>query len=328
MRGIQWPAMAKGDRANLERLLRRAWEDQCRIQMGKIPPKVKEPDKSAKIFFYVGIGLTFVIWGTQLAGVTVNVYLAAIVLLLAFACIVYAFWIWEGASRWHWLLRLGTVCLTSIIYFSLAGKQVVSEWKKEHVPPPLLLPQAKWIEPKITMVYSPRWLPIKLAPEESVYLFTFDQDKTIKSRVLKNDFGSNMVWPTDKKIIPPDSVGLVTLSTDRTVFNLKVVFDFNNGSQSSHEVEIPALRVNKPYSVFFVNRSNNGLFLMFRDSVTLDVENDDQRHAAVVPLQGGMMSKIIPQLETLFPSYHKWDGDRMLNPDMRAEARPRPAPSR
>ena len=94
---------------------------------------VPHSDKSGKVYFIVGLFLTLLIWGLQLIGVTVNIWLGGFVLAISFALMVYAFWIWEGVSRWHVLLRLGTIAGAAILFVFLIGKQITAERRREHL---------------------------------------------------------------------------------------------------------------------------------------------------------------------------------------------------
>jgi hypothetical protein len=84
-------------------------------------------DKKAKIFFLVGSCLALVIWGFGLIGVSVNIWLGGLVLAVAFTLGVWALWIWEGFSKSHILLRLGTVTVAAVAYFAVIGNQIMSE---------------------------------------------------------------------------------------------------------------------------------------------------------------------------------------------------------
>jgi hypothetical protein len=88
--------------------------------------------KRGLIYFILGVVLALLIWGAQLIGVIVNIFLGGIVLATAFGLVVYAFWIWERASAWHVLLRIGTIAVCATVYFLLVGRQMVAEWHKEH----------------------------------------------------------------------------------------------------------------------------------------------------------------------------------------------------
>src|SRR5579859_2765997 len=97
------------------------------------PTPITQSDRKSYQYFLSGLILALLIWGLQLIGVTVNVWLGGLVLAIAFGLMVYAFWIWEGASlRWHKALRIGTIVAATIIYSWLIGGQIVQEWRKEH----------------------------------------------------------------------------------------------------------------------------------------------------------------------------------------------------
>ncbi len=96
------------------------------------PTMAPKNDATTVLFFVIGLVLALVIWGLQLIGITVSVRLGGLVLLIAFVLMVYAFWIWEGASRWRRFMRLGTIGVAAIVYFGLVGQQIRHEWKKDH----------------------------------------------------------------------------------------------------------------------------------------------------------------------------------------------------
>jgi hypothetical protein len=89
--------------------------------------------KRGLIYFILGFSIALLIWGVQLIGVVVNIFLGGIVLAIAFGLVVYAFWIWERPAAWHVLLRIGTIAFAAVIYFLLVGRQMVAEWHKEHL---------------------------------------------------------------------------------------------------------------------------------------------------------------------------------------------------
>lgn len=89
-------------------------------------------DRSARIYFWIGLFVTLVALGLPLIGVTVNVWLGGAILAIAFFCIVRAFWIWERSSRFHIVLRLGTVAIAAALYFGLAGRQIINQCRLDH----------------------------------------------------------------------------------------------------------------------------------------------------------------------------------------------------
>jgi hypothetical protein len=82
--------------------------------------------------FIVGAILALIIWGAQLIGVTVNLWLGGLVLLLAFLLMTRAFWIWEGPSEWHVVWRSLTIVVAACLYVAIIMPQIKSEWMKEH----------------------------------------------------------------------------------------------------------------------------------------------------------------------------------------------------
>jgi len=80
-------------------------------------------------------------------GITVNLYLGAIILLVAFILLAYGFWRWEKASRWGVRARVGTLCVLGIIYFNLFGFQIRSQYRRDHSPVNVVLIPKPTISP-------------------------------------------------------------------------------------------------------------------------------------------------------------------------------------
>ena len=93
---------------------------------------VNQPDKTGIMYFVVGLIVALIPSGLQLIGVTVNIWLGGAILAVALVLMVYAFWIWERASKWHLLLRIGTITIAAVVYFLLVERQMVAEWHREH----------------------------------------------------------------------------------------------------------------------------------------------------------------------------------------------------
>lgn len=92
----------------------------------------KKPDRFALVSLLVGIFVALLPWGLGMIGVTVNLWLGALVLAVAFGLIVYPLWTWEKFSRWHVVLRISTVVLAAIFYFALIGRQIYAQYQKDH----------------------------------------------------------------------------------------------------------------------------------------------------------------------------------------------------
>lgn len=108
-------------------------------------PAMGRPEKNGLIYCIVGLVLALVIWGSQLIGLAVNVWFGGFVLAIAFVLMVCAFWIWERTSTWHVFLRVGTILLAAGVYFLMIGKQMISEWRKEH---PIIVAKATATTPR------------------------------------------------------------------------------------------------------------------------------------------------------------------------------------
>jgi hypothetical protein len=148
--------------------------------------------------FIFGLILALVIWGLQLIGVTVNLWLGAAVLAGAFVLMTRAFWVWEGPSRWQVAFRVLTVFLAAIVYCWPLWIQIKKEWKLEHptmtathlheppLPPPSTNEEpkqsAKPIKPKPKM-------PTQSAPDNSVHV---DKGSKIEQQ-SSGDCSPNMI---------------------------------------------------------------------------------------------------------------------------------------
>lgn len=98
-------------------------------------PDPEPPKKSwtrADTQFLIGAILAMLIWGLQLIGLSVNLWLGAVVLAIAFILMMRAFWVWEGPSHWHVVWRVITLALASMIYVTAVGWQIRAEWVREH----------------------------------------------------------------------------------------------------------------------------------------------------------------------------------------------------
>lgn len=79
-----------------------------------------------------GFILALLSLGLPLIGVTVNLLLGSIALIGAFMLLAYGFWKWEKSSRWHWVWRIATIMITAIIFFTLVGHQIFTQYKRDH----------------------------------------------------------------------------------------------------------------------------------------------------------------------------------------------------
>jgi hypothetical protein len=102
-------------------------------------PPPSRPDPSGKIYFLLGVVVGLFPEGLTLIGITINVWLGGLILAVAFGLFVKAFWIWERTSRFHIILRIGTVALFALIYFGLIGRQMLAQYRKNHPQQPVVV---------------------------------------------------------------------------------------------------------------------------------------------------------------------------------------------
>ena len=95
-------------------------------------PKRNWAELSTDAQFLVGLVLALVIWGLQLIGITINLWLGAIVLAIAFVLMTRVFWIREGLRKRNIFWRVLTVCVAAILYAGSIAWQIRAELRKEH----------------------------------------------------------------------------------------------------------------------------------------------------------------------------------------------------
>ena len=93
---------------------------------------VAPPKKEGLGSVIFGFVLALIALGLPMIGVTVNLWLGAIALAVAFGFMVYGFWKWERSANWNPILRVGTVIFGAMLYFSLIGIQIRTQYKQDH----------------------------------------------------------------------------------------------------------------------------------------------------------------------------------------------------
>ena len=72
--------------------------------------------------------------GLPMIGVTINLTLGFAVFAGTFALIAWGCWIWEGKFPRRKPLRIITICIFAVVYFSLVMVQISSQYRKDHLP--------------------------------------------------------------------------------------------------------------------------------------------------------------------------------------------------
>ena len=171
-------------------------------------------DKKRRIEMSIigGFVLALIAMGLPMIGIAVNLWLGAVVLLIAFLLFSYGFWQWEKAKDWSAVARANTLWVLGLVYFTLIGWQIFAEHQKDH--PPVPPPRAVSVRP--IAVLEP------LSAQE------------IRDRILTNP--GNHVLP-EKDYRPAWMVGLGRNGTE------VLVFDYRNIG------EIPARRIRQSQRV-------------------------------------------------------------------------------
>jgi hypothetical protein len=90
------------------------------------------PRKGVASSLFFGFSIALLAMGLPMIGITVNLYLGAPVLLVAFILLAYGFWRWETAARWGDVARVNTIWSLGFVYFALVGFQIYSQYQKDH----------------------------------------------------------------------------------------------------------------------------------------------------------------------------------------------------
>jgi thiol:disulfide interchange protein len=95
---------------------------------------------SGRLPVIAGIVLGLLGIGLPMIGVTINLLFGFVILTIAFALIALGCWIWEGKSPRRKALRIITICIIAVIYFSLVVMQICAQYKKDHYKAPPVAP--------------------------------------------------------------------------------------------------------------------------------------------------------------------------------------------
>lgn len=90
------------------------------------------PDNKTLVISIIGLFLGLIAIGLPLIGVTLNIYLGAIILAIAFVLLAYCFWQWEKTRSWGDAARASTLWTLGLIYFGLIGFQIWLQYHKAH----------------------------------------------------------------------------------------------------------------------------------------------------------------------------------------------------
>jgi hypothetical protein len=126
--------MGKGDRANLEKLLRSAWERQVRLEAisGKhMPNRTKSSALSTEVF----IGLVLAIGALMFAALTMELgysfWQKVLFVVLGAACLWLCAWHWEKLTKWPKSTKVLISCICSILFFVIMEPPLVSQFNKQ-----------------------------------------------------------------------------------------------------------------------------------------------------------------------------------------------------
>lgn len=131
--------MGKGDRANLERLLRSAWERQIALRAATKPESlvvksVHKPHNDTSLFLgIISLAAVPLMYLLQANGVIAVPWILSLVIYAAINVVfVLAFLKWDTAAKWRPLFRLGCCVLLGVFILCLSGVGVISEYRAEH----------------------------------------------------------------------------------------------------------------------------------------------------------------------------------------------------
>jgi hypothetical protein len=149
----------------------------------------KQTNRTGAVYFLVGLGTALLMPGLSMIGITVNLPLGAAVLLVAFGCVAYAFWIWEKVARIHIAFRVITILLVAGLYGTLVGKQIWNQYEKDHPLLTITLPMRPPAPPPNALERHAANPVRKIPPPR--YHFTFDESPGWTDQ-LKNAIGHDL----------------------------------------------------------------------------------------------------------------------------------------
>jgi hypothetical protein len=101
--------------------------------MAENEEQVEQKNKGVAPSITIGFILALLAMGLPMIGVTVNIYLGLLIMTGAFALLVNGLWRWEKTRKWSDVSRINAIWIFALIYFSLVGFQIVSQYRKDHV---------------------------------------------------------------------------------------------------------------------------------------------------------------------------------------------------
>jgi hypothetical protein len=308
--------MAKGDRANLERLLRRAWERQTALlSQTKKPREGHDTGLVLAIFSGLAVPLVYVLQANGV--VEIRWWISALIYLMIICFAVWEFRQWNVPRNWRPLRRVFTYLIGCTMLLILSGLGVRTEYVREHTSSTSELVIEASYDLDLTK------LPIPVAPYSSVYIVRILKDRRVEGEFFYNERSTVHLWPTDKRIFPPDGVGTVKLINHGKVdvFNVLYKFNMRIGSQkglggiTSVEMRLPLvdLPISSPRSVYIVDQSGLGGIVDLSDQATGEIQGNRGRTQISLTVRAITFFDKLPMLPL---TQHHWDGDKLLDPNI------------
>jgi hypothetical protein len=167
-------------------------------------------------------------------------------------------------------------------------------------------------------------LPIGVKPLSTIDLVLIQADRTVQLQGVVNDKDVPLIWPTREPITPPEQAGEIRVVNHGNigVFNVSYPITAHIGAESDpggtakRSLELPLfdLPLGGPPVIFYiVNQSSYvAVIELSRNAVGIIQGERTRRNIEVSPRAITFFDKI----PVLKPSFHKWSGTQILEPNL------------
>lgn len=167
-------------------------------------------------------------------------------------------------------------------------------------------------------------LPIPIEPFTTKHIIAIKEGRKVKLEKFVNNEDKRVIWPTTEPIIPPEQVGKIVVSNQGNValFNMSYPVTISIGGTAmpggvtdvTLKLPLHDLPVGKKVSFYIVNQSSDEGIIRLSKEAEVQVQGETGRRQVMMQTRELTFFDQIPMLKS---SYHKWAGNKILEPDQR-----------
>jgi hypothetical protein len=168
-------------------------------------------------------------------------------------------------------------------------------------------------------------LPLKVPPFSAAPIIRVRDGRKVELMNFYNSDGKVYLWPTKETLFPPAGVGIVRFSNhgNASVFNMAYSFNIRIGAEkgpggvTTAAVKLPIFDLpanGLPREFPIVDETGLGGIVDLTNQALAEVQGSTGRQKITLSIRVITFFDKIPMLPF---STHKWDGDKILDPDMR-----------